>query len=271
MKADNAIHQIIEIEDEASLDTWVHRLNPLVKLLVTAAFLGLTVSVGRYDLSGVIIMCIYPFAVFAMSLVSFSHCIRRIWPVIPLLALLGAANIFMDRETAGQIGRLAVSYGVISFSVLIFKGTLTVMACYLLIATTGIENICHGLTLIRIPKILITLILLTYRYMWLLAAQAGDIFRAYTLRAPGQKGINVKAWGPLLGQLLIRTVDRAETVYDSMLMRGYNGNFPLRGHKGNRAASLLWMLLWTGLLVFLRFGNAAELIGRFILEIFNVN
>ena len=271
MKTDKAIHRITELEDEASLNTWVHRLNPLAKLLVTAAFLGLTVSVGRYNLSGVIIMCIYPFAVFAMSLVSFSHCIRRIWIAIPVLALFGIANIFMDREIAVSIGGIHVSYGALSFLVLIFKGMLTVTACYLLVATTGIENICHGLAMLHVPGIIITLILLTYRYMSLLVGQAGDIFRAYSLRAPGQKGINIKACGPLLGQLLIRTADRAEAVYDSMLIRGYNGSFPLRGSSGKIYSGVLWTVLWIGILIILRFGNITDLIGNMILAIFGGN
>ena len=42
---------------------------------------------------------------------------------------------------------------------------------------------------------------------------------AYALRAPGEKGIHFRAWGSLLGQLLLRSVDRAQLVYESMLLR----------------------------------------------------
>ena len=177
----------------------------------------------------------------------------------------------MDREIAISIGEFHVSYGVLSFLVLMFKGMLTVTACYLLVATTGIENICHGLAVLHVPGIIITLILLTYRYMSLLVGQAGDIFRAYSLRAPGQKGVNIKAWGPLLGQLLIRTADRAEAVYDSMLIRGYNGSFPLRGNRGKIYSGVLWTVLWIGILIFIRFGNVTGLIGNMILAIFGGN
>ena len=48
---------------------------------------------------------------------------------------------------------------------------------------------------------------------------------AYHLRAPGQKGIHISAWGSFLGQLLLRSMDRAEDLYESMLLRGFRGEF----------------------------------------------
>lgn len=265
MKTDSALRRIIEIEDEASLDSPVHRLHPVVKLLATAAFLGFTVSYGRYELSRVLVMCVYPFAVFALSGVSFTRCVKRIWPVILLMAFFGIGNIIFDRETMFSIGNIRVSGGVVSAFVLILKGVLAVMACYLLVASTGIENICCGLACLHIPRIIITQIMLTYRYMSVLTNEAGDIFCAYKLRAPGQRGINIKAWGPLLGQLLIRSADRAQAVYESMLLRGYDGSFPLRGRRGKAYSDVLYVLVWCGLFIFLRLYDVAGAVGNLIM------
>lgn len=265
MKTDNAVRRIIEIEEEASADSPIHRLPPLAKLLVTAAFLGFTVSYGRYELSRVLVMCVYPFAVFALSGVSFTRCVKRIWPVILLMALFGIGNAVFDRETMLRVGGICISYGFISALVLILKGILTVMPCYLLAASTGIENICGGLAAIHVPRIIVTQLMLTYRYMSVLVNEAGDIFRAYRLRAPGQRGINIKAWGPLLGQLLIRTADRAQTVYDSMLLRGYDGSFPIHGGRGKVSAGIIYALVWCGIFVLLRIYDLAGAAGNLIL------
>lgn len=265
MKTDSALRRIIEIEDEASLDSPVHRLHPVVKLLVTAAFLGFTVSYGRYELSRVLVMCVYPFAVFALSGVSFTHCVKRIWPVIILMAFFGIGNIVFDRETMFYMGNIRISGGVVSALVLMLRGVLAVMSCYLLVAATGIENICRGLSLLHVPRVIVTQIMLTYRYMTVLMNEAGDIFCAYKLRAPGQKGINVRAWGPLLGQLLIRTADRAQAVYDSMLLQGYDGSFPLRGRRGGMCSGILYTLVWCGFFVFLRLYDLADAVGNLIL------
>ncbi|MCM1308121.1 MAG: cobalt ECF transporter T component CbiQ [Butyrivibrio sp.] len=264
MKTDNSIRRIIEIEEEASADSPIHRLPPLAKLLVTAAFLGFTVSYGRYELSRVSVMCVYLFVVFALSGISFVNCAKRIWPVIPLTALLGIGNAFFDRETMLCVGGIGISYGVISAFVLILKGILTVTSCYLLAASTGIENICGALTSVRVPRVIVTQLMLTYRYMSVLAGEAGDIFCAYRLRAPGQRGINIRAWGPLLGQLLIRTADRAQTVYDSMLLRGYDGSFPLRGRRAKASAGIIYALVWCAVFALLRIYDLAGFVGKLI-------
>ena len=51
------------------------------------------------------------------------------------------------------------------------------------------------------------------------------MIQAYSLRAPNQKGIHISAWGSFLGQLLLRSMDRAQELYYSMLLRGFRGEF----------------------------------------------
>ena len=75
------------------------------------------------------------------------------------------------------------------------------------------------------PKLLVTQFLLTYRYLTLLLEQADTMAQAYILRAPKQKGVHFKVWGSLAGQLLLRSIDRANNLYDSMLLRGYQGEY----------------------------------------------
>ena len=67
---------------------------------------------------------------------------------------------------------------------------------------------------------------------------------AYSLRAPGQKGVHYKVWGTMLGQLLLRSMDRAQTVYDSMRMRGYRGEFHLRYKKAAGRNDYLYGIVW---------------------------
>ena len=72
---------------------------------------------------------------------------------------------------------------------------------------------------------LVTLLLLTYRYIGLMLNEVSVMTQAYKLRAPGQKGIHISAWGSFLGQLLLRSMDRAEELYNSMGLRGFAGEF----------------------------------------------
>ncbi len=75
---------------------------------------------------------------------------------------------------------------------------------------------------------------------------------AYKLRAPGQKGIHVSAWGSFLGQLLLRSMDRAEEIYTAMKMRGFNGEFIYSEKKKFKYSDLVVCILVIGMCILFR-------------------
>ena len=90
-----------------------------------------------------------------------------------------------------------------------------------MIATTGIDRLAVAMRMLKIPKIFVLQLLLTYRYITVLMEEFQRMTQAYSLRAPGQKGIGKNNWGSFAGQLILRTFDRAERVYQAMLLRGF--------------------------------------------------
>ena len=98
-----------------------------------------------------------------------------------------------------------------------------------------------------------TQILLTYRYITVLLEEVNRMMQAYALRAPNQKGVHISAWGPLTGQLLLRSVDRANAVYESMMLRGYHGSFQYIGEKTRlRAQDIAFLAGWLIVLALFR-------------------
>ncbi len=75
--------------------------------------------------------------------------------------------------------------------------------------TTLIIKICYALHLVNTPQKLVTIVLLIYRYIIVLLKEAQRITQAFSLRAPVEKSIHVRAWGTLVVQLLLRYSDRA--------------------------------------------------------------
>ena len=145
---------------------------------------------------------------------------------------------------------------------LMLKGVFSVLASYFLVATTSIDKICYSLRLIHVPEILVTQIMLTYRYIVLLLKEVNRITDAYSLRAPGQKGIHFRVWGSLTGQLLLRSMDRATIVYESMLLRGYNGNFTYIGEEDKvTMTDVVYLILFGVLFVFLRLCPIVAVVG----------
>ena len=55
---------------------------------------------------------------------------------LPFVLFAGISNLIINRETAFFIGRIAITYGLISFVVLIIRTMFSVWALLILIATT---------------------------------------------------------------------------------------------------------------------------------------
>ena len=166
----------------------------------------------------------------------------------------------MDRNAIGTVGGVVITTGLISMITLMLKGLYTVLAAYVLIATTSIEGICYALRTIHVPRLLVTVILLIDRYIYILGEEADRIMTAYKLRAPSQKGIHYKAWGPLVGQWLIRSMDRAELVYESMQLRGFKGDFASVKKDHDIKGGVAYVCIWLILLAAIRFTNVVSIV-----------
>ncbi len=145
---------------------------------------------------------------------------------------------------------------------LILKGVFCLLASFLLMATTTIEAICRALRQLHVPKLLTNLLLLTFRYVGLLLSEVAVMQQAYSLRAPGQKGIHISAWGSFLGQLLLRSMDRAQALYESMELRGFCGEFPGAARGRGSAASWPYALVCPALMLLARYFDLSALYGR---------
>ena len=260
----NAIYEINAMETLATRDQWMNHIHPLVKFILTVGYIAVVVSFPKYDLIGLLAMVVYPLAGFLLAELSFGKCLRRLRVVLPLVCVVGLANPFFDR-TAVWIGSVCVRAGVISMLTLMLKGIFAVLASYLLVATTTLEQICYALQLLHVPRIIVTQILLTGRYLTLLLAEVNRTTQAYALRAPNQKGVHYKVWGSLTGQLLLRSIDRANELYESMTLRGYTGDFGYLGaHTRIRWQDLVYLVIWCAVFAVVRKVPVILWVGRLI-------
>lgn len=252
-KLGGALYEIHHLEDLAEQDRWLNRIHPLAKLILTVCYIAITISFPKYDLAGLLCMGVYPIALFILGEISLRDSLRRLRIVLPLVCLAGLCNPFFDRQVILEVGGFAVTTGMVSMLTLMAKGIYSVLASYLLIVSTSIEKICYAMRLLHVPSVLVTQILLTYRYVSLLLAEANRMMQAYVLRAPGQKGVHFKVWGSLAGQLLLRSMDRASEVYESMSLRGYRGEFHYVAKGRWKGKDCMYLMGWCLLFLLLRF------------------
>ena len=260
-KLKNAQLELREMDDLAAAESPVHRLNPLCKLLVTVFYIVTVVSFPKYDLSGLVIMVLYPVVLFQAAGIPVSLCFHKLRVVLPLVCAVGLVNPFLDHTPLIPLGAVTVSGGVVSMITLMLKGVFSLMASFLLIATTSIDTLCAALRMLHVPDILTTLLLLTYRYIGVMLEEVSIMTEGYALRAPGQKGIHISAWGSFLGQLLLRSMDRAEALYQSMLLRGFRGAYYYAEVPPCGASGIVYVIVCVGAFLCARWVNLPVLLG----------
>ena len=253
--------ELREMDALAQGDSPVHRLHPLSKLLVTVFYIAIVVSFPKYDFSALAVMVLYPVVLFQAAGISIGLCFYRLRMVLPLVCAVGLVNPFLDHTPLLRLGSLTVTGGWISMLTLMLKGVFSLMASFLLIATTPMDSLCAALRKLHVPGILVTLLLLTYRYIGLLLEQVSVMTDAYQLRAPGQKGLHISAWGSFLGQLLLRSMDRGSELYGSMVLRGFRGEYHYARLEGMKGRDWLFGAVCFGLFAAARWMNLPALLG----------
>lgn len=220
----SSLYNIKFLDELAREETAIHRLHPLAKLLTTVVYLIVVVSFNRYEISGLLPFFFYPVLIFSLAELPVMLILNRVLLVEPLIIGIGILNPVFDHSTF-MIGGVALSRGWITFLSIFLKCGLTVTVSILLVATTGMDRLAQALRILRVPKIFVLQLLLTYRYISVLIEEVSRMMRAYSFRAPGQKGIQLSSCGSFAGQLLLRTFDRAQRVYQSMSLRGFTGEY----------------------------------------------
>jgi cobalt/nickel transport system permease protein len=100
----------------------------------------------------------------------------------------------------------------------------------LLTATTPLPDILVAMRALGVPRLLVAILGLMWRYVFVLADEALRMMRAREARSAsaGGKGGGTTTWraqvaGQMVGSLFLRGYERSERIYHAMLARGYDG------------------------------------------------
>jgi cobalt/nickel transport system permease protein len=260
-----SFNRITSLEELAIRNTPIHRMHPAIKLLATAIYLVMVISFGGNQISGLIVFFLYPFLLMAFGEIPFKPLLGRLVIALPFTVFAGLSNILVSREAVMILGGVVITQGMLTFVSILMKTILTVSAVLILIATTSMNDLLYAMMYFHIPSILVMQITMTFRYLSVLMGEVSVMYHAYMLRAPREKGIKLKDMGPFLGQLIIRSFDRAERIYHAMKCRGFEDGFHFS--KCSRVPRMEWLYLAIVivLLIVLRFVNVSRLIGELII------
>lgn len=258
---DGAILDFKRLDLLAFGDTALHRLDARAKVIVTALFVMLVISHDRYELAALFPFFIFPAAMIAAGNLPFAYIARKILLLCPFVIVVGIFNPLIDRTIVLHLGSLAVSGGWLSFFSIITRSILTVGSAFTLLALTGFPGVCRALEQLGMPRPFAVQLLFLYRYIFVLTEEGGRAARARQLRSCGKKGTGIKSFGALIGNLLLRTWQRAERVHIAMLSRGFDGRF----HSGRQTSfgrrEAVFVVGWSIVLIILRTVDITSFIG----------
>lgn len=136
-----------------------------------------------------------------------------------------------------------------------FKSWMSVQMAIVLASTTPFPEFLSAMRAIRVPRLLVAIFGLMWRYLFVMADEVGRLTRARAARSghaahSGARGGGTLAWrarvtGGMAGSLFVRSFSRADRIYDAMRARGYDGEVRLLSTPAVPTAS--WVVLFAGL------------------------
>ena len=266
-KIESAFFDIGYLDTLSGQETFIHRLDPRAKLVTTLIFIIVVVSFDRHEISALIPFLIYPIVLMTVGNLPLNFLLKKLLLVAPFALLVGIFNPILDREILYHLGPLGISGGWVSFFSILIRFVLSVGAALILIASTGFNAVCMALEKMGTPRIFTVQLLFMYRYLYVLIEEAVRMARARSLRSFNGEGMGIKVFSFLVGNLLLRTLDRAQRIHLAMFCRGFDGEIRLLRPPKIGITDVAYTIGWSAFFVLLRMLNIPQFIGKWVTEI----
>ncbi len=260
-------HSLLNIRklDTLSLQSSpIHKLDPRSKLITTLGFIITVISFPRYELAQLLPFLLYPLFLLYGGNIPLGYLLKKVAIVSPFALFIAIWGPLTDHEVVFRLFSLPVSAGIISFSSIMLRFLLTVLATLVLIAGTGFIPLCYALIRLKVPTVLATQLLFLYRYLYVLVEEALRMVRAEHIRSLRNK-MRFGTFKHILGSLLLRTIDRAERIHAAMMCRGFAGTFRVKKTAAFKTADLFFIVGWVGFFVSARIYNLPLILGNLIM------
>ncbi len=243
----------------------VHRLDARVKLPLAVAFIVTAALVHPGAWPAYVLLFATAFSVVLLSELGVGFVYKRALLAAPFVL---AALPLMFTVAGPALGALHIGgwtltltqSGLVRFVSVALKSWLSVQMAIVLASTTPFPDLLAAMRWLRLPKLLVAVIGLMWRYLFVLVDEVMRLSRAREARsgwpetaqgaASGRIGGSIpwraKVTGGMAGNLMLRSFDRSERIYAAMASRGYDGE--VRGLPRPPVSSLAWTVLGGGLL-----------------------
>ena len=233
----------------------VHQLDPRIRVGITILY-AFVVALS-YQFSVLIAALVLSAILIVISQISIKEVFKKILTVNALIFLLWVIlPLTFHGEVLTRVGSFAIYRpGVTLAAQITLKSNAILLAFIALVATMPFATLGHALHRLRVPQKIVHLLLMTYRYIFVIEQEYKRLLRAAKIRGfqPGTNLNTYRTYSYVIGMLLVRSAARAERVHQAMLCRGFQGKFySLQEFKAGMAGglfSIIMTVLIIGLIV----------------------
>ena len=150
------------------------------------------------------------------------------WVMLFLLPFFIIMPLSYPGEPAFRLVGLPFAWEGLRLAVLIvLKAVAIVLTAYAIFGSSRFDISLLALQRLKCPRIIVQMLLFTYRYIFVFLAEMRRMDIAMSARGFVKKADRrtLRVIGNFIGTLLIRSFERTERIYKAMLSKGYQGEF----------------------------------------------
>ena len=247
------IHFLDPYQEGSSL---IHRLDPRVKFVLTLALILTTALTPSGAWPIYILLFSIIIAVVVLSELGVVFVLKR--AILALPFVLAALPVIFTLEGPALLSlplgpwTLTITQpGLERFISIALKSWISIQAAIVLTVSTPFPDILAAMRAVKIPRLLVAIFGLMWRYLFVLVDDAMRLMRARAARSghsaqPGLRPGGSIPWrarvaGGMAGSLFLRAIERSDRIYNAMLSRGYDGE--VRAMSMPRISPASWLVL----------------------------
>ena len=207
--------------------SFLHQLDPRIRIMC-AVFLCFAAALSHHpEMAGAYLFI--GFVLIKLGRISLQDLKLRVKPLLWFLVMIWVfLPLTFSQEIIANAGWLHLSLAGIRLSLMISLKSLAIVLIFTaLIATMPLASLGKAMHQLNVPDKLVFLLLMTYRYIFVIREEYLRLLRAARFRGfcPGTNLHSYKTYAFLAGMLFVRASLRARRVYQAMLCRGFSRTF----------------------------------------------
>jgi cobalt/nickel transport system permease protein len=214
-------------EPFASGNSYIHRLDPRLKI-ISAIVLSVTTALADHFWS-LCLSLVFSIVLILMARLNWREVIKRLSVLAAFLLLIWIMlPLTFEGESIARFGIFDIYRpGILLAAKITLKSCTILMIFMSLAATMSIATMGHALHRMHFPDKLVFLLLITYRYLFVIGEEYSRLRTAMSIRCfrPATNLHSFKTIAYLIGMLFVRASLRAERVSQAMRLRGFKGRY----------------------------------------------